>query len=88
MRLRHHFATLALGLMITACAAPFSIHRLAPQQAQLQLTANVLTTGELSGFSEIVLRQYDLLDTYKKDPESALTAPKSRSCLRRIPRAP
>jgi triacylglycerol esterase/lipase EstA (alpha/beta hydrolase family) len=60
--------------MITACAAPFSIRRLAPQQAQLQLTANVLTTGELSGFSKIVLRRYDLLDTYEKDPESALAA--------------
>lgn len=72
MKFRHRVAAVGLSLSITACAAPFSLHRLAPREAQLALTGNVLTTGELSGFSEIVLRKYDLLDSYKDDPEAAL----------------
>jgi pimeloyl-ACP methyl ester carboxylesterase len=72
MKLRHRFVAAGLGLSIAACTAPFSVHRLSPQEAQLALTGNVLTTGELSGFSEIVLRRYDLLDSYKDDPEAAL----------------
>ena len=72
MKRCYRFVAVGLSLSITACAAPFSIHRLAPRDAQLALTANVLTTGELSGFSEIVLRKYDLLDSYKEDPETAL----------------
>jgi len=62
-----------LSLAISACATPFSVHRLGPREAQLALTGNVLTTGEPSGFTKIVLRKYDLLDTYEKDPEAALS---------------
>ena len=72
MKICHRFVVIAVSLSITACAAPFSLHRLAPREAQLALTGNVLTTGDLSGFSEIVLRRYDLLDSYKEDPEAAL----------------
>jgi triacylglycerol esterase/lipase EstA (alpha/beta hydrolase family) len=72
MKFRPIVVILALGGSVTACAAPFSIHRLAPREAQLQLTGNVLTTGDLSGFSAIVLRKYDLLDSYREDPEKAL----------------
>jgi triacylglycerol esterase/lipase EstA (alpha/beta hydrolase family) len=72
MSIRNQIIGVCLGLTVTACAAPFSVHRLAPQEAQLQLTSNVLTTGELSGFSKIVLRRYDLLENYKNDPEAAI----------------
>jgi pimeloyl-ACP methyl ester carboxylesterase len=74
MRLHYRLVAVGLSLSITACTAPFAIRRLSPQDAQLALTGNVLTTGEISGFTEIVLRRYDLLDSYKDDPEAALSA--------------
>jgi len=63
---------LLLALATSGCAAPFSVHRLSPREAQLALTGNVLTTGKLSGFTETELRRYDLLSSYEEDPETAL----------------
>lgn len=42
--------------------------------AQTELTSNVLTTGQLSGPTQIVLRRLDLLDTYAEKPELAIRA--------------
>jgi pimeloyl-ACP methyl ester carboxylesterase len=50
------------------------MERLTPREAQLALTANVLTTGEPSNFSQIILRKYDLLEVYAKRPGDALAS--------------
>ncbi|TFH27676.1 MAG: hypothetical protein E4H00_09330, partial [Myxococcales bacterium] len=61
-----------VALAAAGCAAPFSVHQLAPREAQLALTGNVLTTGELSDFTKIVLRKHDLLSSFEHDPDTAL----------------
>ncbi len=63
---------LILSLLIGACAAPITVTRIDPRIAQQQLTQNVLSTGELTSFSQIILNRAGLYDQFDKDPEAAL----------------
>ncbi len=63
---------LILSLLLGACATPISVTRVDPRVAQQKLTQSVLSTGELTSFSQIILNRAGLYDQFKKDPEAAL----------------
>lgn len=63
---------LIFSLLLGACATPISVTRVDPRVAQQELTQNVLSTGELTSFSQIILNRAGLYDQFKKDPEAAL----------------
>jgi pimeloyl-ACP methyl ester carboxylesterase len=58
--------------LATGCAAPFGVHHASPKAVHRALTGSVLSTGELSGFSEITLRRYSLMERFDDEPEAAL----------------
>jgi hypothetical protein len=62
----------ACCLLAAACSAPVGVKRVSPERAHRLLTSNVLSTGELSGPTEILLRQHDLTRQFKDDPVAAL----------------
>lgn len=61
-----------LSLFAAACSAPVGVKRISPERAHRALTSNVLSTGELSGPTEILLRRYDLTRQFKDDPAAVL----------------
>jgi pimeloyl-ACP methyl ester carboxylesterase len=61
-------------LLASGCTTPVSIEPLDDSAAQRQLTANVLTAGELSQSARNTLRRQALLDRYEIDPEGAIGA--------------
>ena len=63
---------LALLLALSACATPISVTRVDPQVVHQELTRNVLSTGEPSPFSEIILNRADLRVRFEEDPEATL----------------
>jgi pimeloyl-ACP methyl ester carboxylesterase len=66
IRLGRSALTIAL-LLVCACAAPIGVKRISPRQAQGALTANILTTGELSAKAHILLRRSNLAQAWEKD---------------------
>ena len=60
-------------LLATGCSAPIGVKRLSPREQYRQLQSNALTTDEPSDVTQIVLRRYNLTDTYRDQPELALT---------------
>jgi pimeloyl-ACP methyl ester carboxylesterase len=56
-------------LLVAGCATPISVERADPQSVHRELTGNVLSTGELSDFSQNVLR---LGGVDEEDPAAAL----------------
>lgn len=69
---RGWIALLALAVAISACATPISVTRRSPQTVHQELTRNVLSTGEPSLFSQIILNRADLAGQFQDDPEAAL----------------
>jgi pimeloyl-ACP methyl ester carboxylesterase len=65
-------------LLVAGCSAPFGARRASPQDVRRELTANVLSAGEMSNFSEIVLRRQNLSDAFDSDPEAALQTLRER----------
>jgi pimeloyl-ACP methyl ester carboxylesterase len=63
---------IGLLLLASACATPISVTQLDPQTAQRELTRNVLSAGEPSRFSQIILNRSDLYGRFNEDPEAAL----------------
>ena len=61
-----------LPLMLVGCSAPVTVERVDPRTVHRELTANVLTVGEESGASRIVLDRWDLTERFESDPEGAL----------------
>jgi len=66
------YCVLAACFLVTGCAAPFGARPASPQELRRSLNANVLSTGEISTFSEILLRRHNLTDVFDSDPEAAL----------------
>ena len=62
----------AIALTVSACATPISVTQVDSQTAQRELTRNVLSAGEPSRFSQIILNRADLYDRFNEDPEAAL----------------
>jgi pimeloyl-ACP methyl ester carboxylesterase len=56
----------------SGCATPVGVERADPQSVHRELTGNVLSTGELSDFSQNVLRLGGIAEHAEDDPESAL----------------
>jgi pimeloyl-ACP methyl ester carboxylesterase len=71
-RVRWASGALVACVLISGCAAPFGVRRASPEAVHRSLTANVLSTGELSNFSEIALHRLNLTDAYRDDPEATL----------------
>jgi len=63
---------IACLVLVSACAAPISVTPLDSQTAQRELTRNVLSVGEPSRFSQIILNRADLSAQFDTDPEAAL----------------
>jgi pimeloyl-ACP methyl ester carboxylesterase len=62
-----------LALLLAAgCATPVGVERADPQSVHRELTGNVLSTGELSDFTQNVLRLGGIADVAEDDPETAL----------------
>src|SRR5215472_15058611 len=61
-------------LLTTGCATPVGVARVDAVTAQRQLTANALTTNELSPSARNVLRRWVLSERYDDDPASAIAA--------------
>jgi pimeloyl-ACP methyl ester carboxylesterase len=59
-------------LVAGGCSTPIGVERLDPQAVHRELTSNVLSTGELSQFTQNVLRQNALEELAKKDAAAAL----------------
>src|SRR6516162_8238479 len=74
---RHFAAALScmIWLLLSAgCATPVGVERVDASTAQRQLTANALTTDELSPSGRNVLRRWVLSDRYDDDPAGAIAA--------------
>jgi len=71
---RRTLATLALlaVLGLAACATPIGVTRADTQSVYRDLMRSVLSTGELSESSEIVLRRNGLVQRYDDDPAGTL----------------
>ena len=61
-----------LPLFLATCSIPVTVERADPRSVHRELTANVLTVGEESGASRIVLDRWDLKERFESDPEGAL----------------
>ena len=61
-------------LFAAGCETPVGIERLDASTAQRRLTANVLTTDELSPEARNVLRRWVLSERYDDDPAGAIAA--------------
>jgi pimeloyl-ACP methyl ester carboxylesterase len=59
--------------LLSACAAPVGVTRLDAQRVHRQLTSSVVSSGDLSGPTEIVLRRHDLTEKFWDDPEAAIS---------------
>ena len=61
-----------LLLVLAGCSTPIQVERSDPRTVQRELTNNVISTGDISSYSQIVLHRADLLTLYEKDPEAAI----------------
>src|SRR5215813_6420164 len=61
-------------LLSAGCETPVGVERLDASTAQRRLTANVLTTNELSPSARNVLRRWVLSERYDDDPAGAIAA--------------
>jgi hypothetical protein len=66
---------LAASLLVLAgCATPIGVERANPRDVQRGLTSNVISTGDLSDPTRIVLQHEDLTDRFETDPAGAIAA--------------
>jgi len=68
---------LVVGLALLAaggCATPIGVDRVDAQSVHRQLTSNILSTGELSDFTQNALRVTGLDELAQEDPAAALAA--------------
>ena len=63
---------LILLALLAGCATPIGVTRGTTQETYHNLTANVLSAGELSSWSKQLLHRSNLEDQFKDDPETAL----------------
>jgi pimeloyl-ACP methyl ester carboxylesterase len=61
-----------LLLLLAACAAPVQVERADPRAVQRELTSDVISTGEISEPTQIVLHRQDLSERFDSDPEAAI----------------
>jgi pimeloyl-ACP methyl ester carboxylesterase len=66
------------GVLTAGCAAPFGVRHASPETVHRTLTSNVLTTGNLSNGTQILLRWQNLSEAFDYDPEGTLKILRSR----------
>jgi hypothetical protein len=59
-------------LLAGACVTPVGVDPIPPQDFQRQVTANVLSAGVPSGFSDQILQRLNLRQRFRKEPKAAL----------------
>ena len=59
-------------LLVTACTTPVGVDPITPQKFQRVITANAVSSGVPSQFSDQVLQRFGLWDRFKSEPEAAL----------------
>lgn len=69
---RRWAVALALCLLVSGCAAPIQARRADPRTVHRELTSYVLSTGELSNPTQIVLNRWNLMDAFWQEPATAL----------------
>jgi hypothetical protein len=62
----------AACLLIVGCAAPFGVRYASPEAVHRSLTANELSTGELSNVTQITLRRLNLTEGFQSNPAATL----------------
>jgi pimeloyl-ACP methyl ester carboxylesterase len=72
-RRRRHYGAIVLSLALAvACTAPVGVRHISPRAENRELTSNAVNSDAASDASRIVLRRYDLVDTFDEDPTTAL----------------
>ena len=66
--------SVGLLLLLTACAAPVQVDRADPRVVQRELTSDVISTGNISEPTQIVLHRQDLTERFESDPEGAIVS--------------
>ena len=59
-------------LLATACATPVGVDPITPAEFQREITANAISTGAPSDFSDQVLQRFNLRDRFEEEPGAAL----------------
>jgi triacylglycerol esterase/lipase EstA (alpha/beta hydrolase family) len=63
---------LALALVMGGCATPVGVRHLDSKQVQRNLTANILSSDELSASTQQILNRADLTERFRSDPSGVL----------------
>ena len=63
-----------LLLVLAGCATPVQVEQMVPRAVQEKLTSNVISTGDLSEPTQIVLHRQDLTERFGNDPEAAIAS--------------
>jgi pimeloyl-ACP methyl ester carboxylesterase len=66
-------AWIGLLTLLAGCATPIQVERVNPRNVQRELTNNVISTGQISPQTKIVLEQRDLWEIYEQEPETAIS---------------
>ena len=64
---------LVLAVTLSACRTPVGVKRVDPRAVRRGLTSNVLSSGELSGPTQNLLRRINALKAFSKDPVAVIT---------------
>jgi pimeloyl-ACP methyl ester carboxylesterase len=65
-------AWLGFLILLAGCATPIQVERVNPSEVHRELTSNVISTGQISPETQIVLQQRGLWRLYDNDPERAI----------------
>ena len=66
--------SVGLLLLLAACATPVQVDRADPRVVQRELTSDVISTGNISEPTQIVLHRQDLTERFESDPEGAIVS--------------
>jgi pimeloyl-ACP methyl ester carboxylesterase len=59
-------------ILLAGCATPIQVERVNASDVHRELTSNVISTGQISPETQIVLQQRGLWGLYENDPETAI----------------
>jgi pimeloyl-ACP methyl ester carboxylesterase len=63
-----------LFLLLAGCATPIQVDRVGAREVHRELTSNVISTGEISPDTQIVLQQRGLWQDYQNSPVAAIAS--------------
>src|ERR1700722_198512 len=66
------FGVVAALIVLAGCMTPVGVQKLSPRQAYLNLHRNALNSGQYSEDALVVLRRYNLEESFKQDPSGTL----------------